>query len=292
MNHVIELRGLTKFYGRQRGIEDVSFTVEEGEIFGFIGPNGAGKSTTIRTLLALVRPTAGSASIFGLDCVTQATRIAAQVGYLPAECGYYEELRVGQLLRYAAALYKKNCGDRAEELCRRLELDPGRKIGDLSLGNRKKVGIVQGLLHSPRLIVLDEPTSGLDPLMQRVFFDLLREENARGATIFFSSHILSEVQRLCGRVAILRDGRLEGVHTVAQLRENGCKRVSLVWGDRPQPEALDRPGITQLESDASGARFLYRGEVSRLLPWLAGLEPGDVTVEEPDLDEVFLRYYR
>ncbi|MFA6983455.1 MAG: ABC transporter ATP-binding protein, partial [Sedimentibacter sp.] len=195
--NVIEIQNLTKQYGKHRGIDNVSFSVKEGEIFGFIGPNGAGKSTTIRTLLALIHPTSGSATIFGKDCIKEAPVIAQDIGYLPSETFFYENMKVRDLLSYAATLYKKDCSKRIEELTFRLNLDVTRKIRDLSFGNKKKVGIVAGLLHSPKLLMLDEPTSGLDPLMQQTFFDILREENQKGVTILFSSHILSEVQKMC-----------------------------------------------------------------------------------------------
>ena len=198
--NVIEVKNLTKTYGKSRGISDVSFNVEQGEIFGFIGPNGAGKSTTIRTLLSLIHPTSGSATIFGKDIVKDAPAIKKDIGYLPSEVFYYDNMRVKDLLKYSASFYKKDCRKRMNELAEIMELDLNRKIDDLSLGNKKKVGIVQGLLHEPKLIILDEPTSGLDPLMQHKFFELLEEENKKGATILFSSHILSEVQRLCDRV--------------------------------------------------------------------------------------------
>ena len=194
--NVIEINKLSKYYGKHRGIEDVSFSVAEGEIFGFIGPNGAGKSTTIRTLLALIHPTSGSATIFGKDCIKEAPSIAQDIGYLPSETFFYEGMTVKELLDYTAKLYRKNCSNRIKELSERLKLDTSRKIRDLSFGNKKKVGIVAGLLHSPKLIILDEPTSGLDPLMQETFFGILKEENEKGATILFSSHILSEVQKM------------------------------------------------------------------------------------------------
>lgn len=193
--NVIEINQLSKYYGKQRGIEDVTFSVKQGEILGFIGPNGAGKSTTIRTLLALIYPTSGTATIFGKDCIKEAPVIAQDIGYLPSETFFYENMKVRDLLKYAETLYKKDCSKRIDELTSRLNLDVTRKIRDLSFGNKKKVGIVAGLLHSPKLLILDEPTSGLDPLMQQTFFDILREENQKGATILFSSHILSEVQK-------------------------------------------------------------------------------------------------
>jgi len=198
--NVIEIKNLTKNYGKARGITDVSFNVEEGEVFGFIGPNGAGKSTTIRTLLSLIYPTSGSATIFGKDCIEFGPEIKKEIGYLPSEVFYYDNMKVIDLLKYSASFYKKDCSKRITELAEAMDLDLNKKIDDLSFGNKKKVGIVQGLLHEPKLIILDEPTSGLDPLMQQKFFDLLEEENKKGATILLSSHILSEVQRLCNRL--------------------------------------------------------------------------------------------
>jgi ABC-2 type transport system ATP-binding protein len=207
MMNVIEINQLTKSYGQSRGIINVSFNVEQGEIFGFIGPNGAGKSTTIRTLLSLIYPTSGSAKIFGMDHIKHATEIKKEIGYLPSEVFYYDKMRVIDLLKYSASFYKKDCTKRMKELIEIMDINPQKKIDDLSFGNKKKVGIIQGLQHEPKLVILDEPTSGLDPLMQQRFFDLLLEENKKGTTIFFSSHILSEVQRLCNRVAIIKEGQ-------------------------------------------------------------------------------------
>ena len=187
--NVIEINNLSKYYGKSRGIEDVSFKVEEGEIFGFIGPNGAGKSTTIRTLLSLIYPSSGSATIFGKDCIKFAPEIAKEIGYLPSEVFYYDKMKVMDLLNYSASFYKKDCSKRIKYLAEVMDLDLKKKIEDLSFGNKKKVGIVQALLHEPKLIILDEPTSGLDPLMQQKFFALLLEENKKGATILLSSHI-------------------------------------------------------------------------------------------------------
>ena len=211
MTHVISTKNLTKHYGKARGIDDLNLDIQQGEIFGFIGPNGAGKSTTIRTLLGLIKPTSGSATIFGKDITTDGPAIRERIGYLPSEVFYYDNMRVEDLLKYSASFYKKprcETEQRMYQLAKLLDLDLTKKIDDLSYGNKKKVGIVQGLQHSPNLIILDEPTGGLDPLMQQTFFDLLLVENARGATILFSSHILSEVQKLCDRVAIIKEGKI------------------------------------------------------------------------------------
>jgi len=289
---IIEVSHLKKYYGAARGIEDVSFSVQEGEFFGFIGPNGAGKSTTIRTLLALIRPTSGSATIFGKDCVKFAPEIARDVGYLPSEVFYYDGMRSGDLLKYSASFYKKDCSARIRELAEALDLDLKRKIDDLSFGNRKKVGIVQALLHGPKLIILDEPSAGLDPLMQQRFFELLRDENRKGATVLFSSHVLSEVQKLCGRVAIIKEGRIIEAEAVGALRENSYKKVALEAKAPLDAEVFRMDGVANLEVKGTSASFIYRGGLGALLARLAALEPTNVTIAEPDLEEIFLHYYR
>lgn len=204
----IETKGLTKYYGKHRGIENVDLCVQEGEIFGFIGPNGAGKSTTIRTLLGLIKKSGGEAKVLGMDIEADKEKILYNVGYLPSEASFYSGMRVAEVLSLSAKLRKKDCREEAKRLSKRLELDLNRKVGELSLGNRKKVGIVAAMQHKPQLYILDEPTSGLDPLIQREFFNILKERNEEGATVFLSSHVLSEIGRYCSRAGILRDGKL------------------------------------------------------------------------------------
>ena len=289
---VIEIKGLRKYYGKSRGIEDVSFTVEQGEIFGFIGPNGSGKSTTIRTLLALIHPTSGSATIFGRDCIRDAKEIARDVGYLPSEVFYYDGMRVIDLLKYSASFYKKDCTARIQELAAALDLDLKRKIEDLSFGNKKKVGIIQGLIHEPKLIILDEPSTGLDPLMQQRFFELLREENRKGATILFSSHILSEVQKMCGRVAIIKEGRIIGIDTISALKENSYKKISLETVASADRAAFAFDGITNLDVKGTSVSFIFRGNVNTIVRKLSAMELANVSISEPDLEEIFLHYYR
>lgn len=205
---MIQIHHLTKSYGRARGVTDLTLHVPEGCCFGFIGPNGAGKSTTIRTLLGLLRPTAGSAQVLGLDCARERENILAQVGYMPSEAMFYPEMRVGEVIRLSARLRGRDCQAQAGALCDALELDTKKRVRELSLGNRKKVSIVCAMQHRPRLYILDEPTSGLDPLVQRAFWSELEARRREGATVFLSSHVLYEVQRYCGRAAILREGRL------------------------------------------------------------------------------------
>ena len=211
------VRGLTKYYGRTRGVEDISLTVAQGDIFGFIGPNGAGKSTTIRALLGLIRPNAGRGQVLGLDMGKDRERILGRVGYLPSETAFWPGMRVRDILSFSAGLRKKDCRNTAEELCQRLRLDPARRADRLSLGNRRKAALVCALQHEPELLILDEPTSGLDPLIQREFFTILQERNRQGVTVFLSSHILWEVRRWCAHAAILREGAVVAAGPVADL---------------------------------------------------------------------------
>ena len=288
---VIEIQNLTKYYGKSRGIEDVTFKVEEGEIFGFIGPNGAGKSTTIRTLLALIYPTSGSAKIFGKDCIKHGPEIKREIGYLPSEVFYYDKMKVIELLKYSASFYKKDCSKRIKELSEIMNLDLNKRIDDLSLGNKKKVGIVQGLLHEPKLIILDEPTSGLDPLMQQKFFDLLVEENKKGATILFSSHILSEVQRLCDRVAIIKEGRIVKLEKISILKESNYKKFRIETLSELDKEYFNITGVSDLEVKDKLGSFLYRGDINSILKKITDIEIVNLWVEEPNLEEIFMHYY-
>lgn len=289
--YAIEINNLTKTYGNSRGITDISFNIEEGEIFGFIGPNGAGKSTTIRTLLSLIYPTKGSAKIFGKDCVQFAPEIKKEIGYLPSEVFYYDNMKVMDLLKYSASFYKKDCTKRIKELAEVMDLDLTKKIDDLSLGNKKKVGIVQGLLHEPKLIILDEPTSGLDPLMQQRFFDLLEEENKKGATILFSSHILSEVQRLCDRVAIIKEGKIVTVEKISTLQENNYKRFKIDSQNGVESNFFNMPGVNNIEVKGKTISFIFKGNINKVLKKIAEIEIENLWIEEPDLEEIFLHYY-
>ena len=284
---------LNKHYGKHRGINNLSFSVNQGEFFGFIGPNGAGKSTTIRTLMGLIRPTGGSASIFDLDCHSKASVIARDVGYLPSENSYYENMKVRELLQYTADLYGMDCKTKMKELADRLNLDLSRKIADLSLGNKKKVGIVSAIMTSPKLIIMDEPTSGLDPLIQQAFYDILKEENSRGATVFFSSHVLSEVQKLCDRVAILKEGQLIGIQSIKELRESGYKKVSLSAKEAIPRDFFDLSGIANYAetADKTSVSFMYNGNITAIIDKLHLLHLDDVLLEEPSLEEIFMHYY-
>ena len=284
---VIKTAKLTKYYGKARGIMGLDLTVSEGEFFGFIGPNGAGKSTTIRTMLGLIAPTCGNATIFGKDVTKDKVSILRDIGYLPSEALFYQGMKVKDVLKLSADLRKKDCKAESKLLCERLRLDTSRKIDELSFGNRKKVAIVCALQHKPELLVLDEPTSGLDPLMQKEFFDILRERNKAGATIFLSSHILSEIQRNCTRAAIIRDGRIIACDSVDTLSKTSAKRVTV----HGIIDLEHLSGIRDRKDTEDSVSFLYSGDINSLLCTLSSGQINDLTITEPDLEEVFLHYY-
>ncbi len=268
----IETRKLEKYYGRSRGIIDIDLQVPRGDFFGFIGPNGAGKSTTIRSLLGLITPTGGEAFILGRECGRSRTDILKKVGYMPSESCFYDGIKVKDMIKLTAGMRGKDCGQRAAQLCDRLCLDVHKRVDELSLGNRKKVSIVCALQHEPELYILDEPTAGLDPLMQQEFFTLLQECNDKGATIFLSSHVLSEIQRYCKNAAIVKEGRIIRKGSVKELAQSNVKRV-------------------ELTTPSGRESFLYSGEMSKLISQLAQKELMDLTITEPSLDEVVMHYY-
>lgn len=289
--NVIEINNLTKYYGKARGIVDVSFNVQEGEIFGFIGPNGAGKSTTIRTLLALIYPSSGSAKIFGKDCITEGPEIRRQIGYLPSEVYYYDNMKVIDLLKYSASFYPGTNHDRIYELAEIMDLDLNRKIDDLSFGNKKKVGIVQGLLHRPKLIILDEPTGGLDPLMQHKFFELIHEENQKGVTVLFSSHILSEVQKICTRVGIIKEGKMVQVEDINTLGHSNYKKFKVEMTEPVPSDYFDLAGIGSLAVNDKSVSFIFNGDINKIIEKLYARKISNLIVEEPSLEEIFMHYY-
>lgn len=284
---IIQTTNLTKYYGKAKGIVDLGLTVGQGEFFGFIGPNGAGKSTTIRILLGLIAPTSGSAMVFAKDVAKEKGAILQNIGYLPSEALFYQGMKVKDVLKLSADLRKKDCTAEARSLCERLQLDGSRKIDDLSFGNRKKVAIVCALQHRPDLLVLDEPTGGLDPLMQKEFFDILRERNKEGTTVFLSSHVLSEIQRNCTRAAIIRDGKIIACDSVEVLSKTSAKRIT-VHGS-VSLERLD--SIRDRKDTEETCSFLYSGDMNSLLRALSAGQVEDLTITEPDLEEVFLHYY-
>ena len=284
---IIQTENLTKYYGKARGIIDMNLSVETGDIFGFIGPNGAGKSTTIRTLLGLISPTSGSARIFDKDILKNHIEILSRIGYMPSEAMFYHGMRVEEVLRLSASLHGKNCRDEARRLCERFKLDTKKKVEELSLGNRKKVSIVCAFMHQPDLYILDEPTSGLDPLMQKAFFELIHEKNKQGATIFLSSHVLSEIQHHCKNAAIIRGGRLIACDSVEKLTDTKARRVTLHGISSP----LRLDNTKNISCTENSVSFLYDGDIKVLIAELNQLPVTDMTVTEPELEEIFLHYY-
>jgi len=288
----IETHNLSKFYGKNVGIENVNLSVDAGEIFGFIGPNGAGKSTAIRTLLNLIFPSSGSATIFGYDVVRCSRKIKTITGYLPAEVNYYYKMTALELLEYSQRYFPNAEKSRIKYLADALDLNVQMKISDMSLGNKKKVSIVQALLHRPSLLILDEPTSGLDPLIQSTLFDLLMEENANATTIFFSSHVLSDVQKICSRVAIIQNGHIIKIEKIDTLRENLFKKVSLDISGKPDLPDFSSIGAVNPVWDNSNLSFMFKGDMNMLVTKLSDLNLQNLTIEEPTLEEIFLHYYR
>lgn len=287
MNEIILTENLTKYYGKNRGILSLDLSVCEGEIFGFIGPNGAGKSTTIRILCGLVRPSLGSARIFGREVGKYQKEIMARMGYLPSETVFYRGMKVSEILKLSASLHKKDCARELKNLCERFSLDEKRKVDELSLGNRKKVAIVCAFMHHPELLVLDEPTSGLDPLMQKEFFELVEERHKKGATILLSSHVLNEIQQHCSRAALLREGKMIACDNVEKLSGKKCRKVEV----KGICEAPKLPGVSKVTTAENQVDFFYEGSMTDLLKELNQMPVQDLHITEPELEEVFLHYY-
>lgn len=285
---VIKIESLSKYYGKARGVTDISLSVDSGEFFGFIGPNGAGKSTTIRILLGLIHGTYDKVAIFGKDIATHQQEILADVGFMSSEGMFYNGMKVKDIIRLSADLRKKDCKEEARRLCDILQLDTSRKIEELSLGNRKKVSIVCAMQHRPSLYIFDEPTSGLDPLIQHEFFSLLRERNKEGATIFLSSHILSEIQRYCDKAAIIREGKIVAYDNVDKLTKTTVRRITLT-GD---VNIDNLTGVSQVRKFNGSMTFFYEGDINDLISVLDRSDLKDVMINEPDLEEVFMHYYK
>ena len=269
---VIDLKNLTKSYGKKRGVDHISLSVEKGDIFGFLGPNGAGKSTTIRSMLGLIRFQEGEIRLLQMDTVKQQTEILKQVGYMPSEAMFYPSMKVKEVIRFAAKARNMDCTKEAEKLCGILEVDGEKKIEELSLGNRKKVSIVCAMQHKPEILILDEPTSGLDPLMQEAFFQLIMEYNKQGCTCFLSSHVLSEVKSYCKNAAIIKEGKIIKKDTVSNLSQSNMRKIFV-------------------RANGQEKEFSYTGDMKELIHKLDGMEVEDVLIREPSLEEIFMHYY-
>jgi len=284
---IIEIEALKKYYGKARGVEDVSLSVEEGEFFGFIGPNGAGKSTTIRSMLGLIRPDSGSVRLFGMDVQSDREKILRRIGYVPSENAFYPDMRVSEVLKLSAKLRGGDYTAEAERLCHELQLDAGKKAAELSYGNRKKLSVICALQHKPELLILDEPTGGLDPLMQKAFFKILRELNDSGTTVFLSSHVLSEIQHNCKNTAVIKDGRVIACGSTESLGQGNVKKVSYTGS----LDLSSLEGVKNLLEAESGGSFFYNGEAGALISALNNGKITDFSVNEPELEEIFLHYY-
>jgi ABC-2 type transport system ATP-binding protein len=292
MDHVLETRDLTVYYNRHRGIVDVNLTVEKGEAFGFLGPNGAGKTTTQRVLLDVIRPTKGQAFIFGKDCQKEGGAIRQRVGYLPGELSLYANMKAQEYFEMVDALWG-NQGNKAyrDSLCERLNLDVSRKIREFSRGNKQKVGVVAAFMNKPDLLILDEPTSGLDPLVQQSVLDMVREAKADGRTVFFSSHILSEVQAVCDRVGIIREGQLVATQRIEDLMRQQLERVRLQFVTLPPADAFALDGVTEVSRDERGVLLEIRENLNAVMATAVTYHITSIKTESVSLEDIFLAYY-
>jgi ABC-2 type transport system ATP-binding protein len=289
----IEVKELTRYYGRRRGVLDLSFVVNEGEVFAFLGPNGAGKTTTIRQLMGLLRPSKGSAKVFGLDCWRQSPAAKEKIGFLPGEMRLYEHLTGTAFLDYFASFRKSHDRSRRAALLERLELDASQKIRHMSKGNRQKLGIVQALMHDAPLLILDEPSSGLDPLKQVTFLQLLHDERAAGKTVFLSSHAIPEVERIADRVGIIREGRLVAVESIEALKAKRARHADVLFAEPVDLSRLSLDGVRILSQTEDRRRYelAVPGDLRPLLRTLADLPLEDLTLASADLETIFLHYY-
>ncbi len=290
---VIHIEGLTKYYGKVLALKDLNLDVYQGEIFGYLGPNGAGKTTTIRLLLDLIRPTAGRATIFGLDANADSVRLHQRLGNLPGELALWEHLTGWELVRYLGGLRGGVDEGYVRQLAERLDLEMDRKVKTYSSGMKRKLGLIQAMMHKPDLLILDEPTNGLDPLVQQTFYKLMREVSAEGRTVFMSSHNLAEVEHICDRVGILRGGELKAVETIANLKQVRFRWMTLRIEGGADPQEFARlPGVSDVETMNSGTiRFRVSGEVDPVIKTAARYHVVDLSYEEPSLEEIFLAYY-
>jgi len=289
---IINTAKLTKFYGKQLGIEDVDLEVQRGEVFGYLGPNGAGKTTTIRTLLDFIRPTKGSATMFGQDVRQSSVEIHRRVGYLNGELALYNDMTGEDLLKYLGNLRGGLDWKYVRELAARFECDLPRRIQGLSMGNKQKLGLLQAFMHKPELLILDEPTNGLDPLMQHQFYDLLTETKKEGRTVFLSSHILPEVEKVCDRVGIIRQGRLVTVETIEKLKSHSVRQLEILFtGTVPKDKFINIPGVRDIVLQNNILTCMVVGSLDALVKAAAQFEVVNIISHEPTLEEIFMTYY-
>lgn len=287
---ILEIQNLTKYYGKILGVENISLQLEEGEIFGFIGPNGAGKSTTIRSIMNLINKTSGKVLIENKEFNKENIEIKEKIGYLPSEINLYDDLTVKEMLDYHESFYKKDIHKRRAELVKKIELDEKKKIEDLSLGNLKKVGIILAFMHEPKLLILDEPTSGLDPIMQNIFYDLLKEEKAKGNTIFYSTHILNEVPKICDRVGVIKEGKLIKIEKIENLIDKSLTHITIT--SNQVKEIKKDLNINTILEEEKTIKFANNFSHDKLIKQLSKYKIDRILIEEATLEDMFLNYYQ
>jgi ABC-2 type transport system ATP-binding protein len=288
---VIQTEQLTKYYGNSCGIEEINLSVKEGEVFGFLGPNGSGKTTTIRILLDFIRPSSGRAQLFGLDAHADSIQIKSRIGYLPGEYGIYEKMTAVEYLHFLGSLRSDEKPPMKEKLIELFDLDVSRRIKSFSHGNKQKLALVQAFMHDPELLILDEPTNGLDPLIQQQFYELILELKERGRTIFFSSHVLSEVERVCDRVAILREGKLVAMHEISDLKRFRLKSIEVTFKDEPDESIFRLDGVRKIEKNANAVRLLIDSNINGILRIISEYPIDNISCGDASLEDIFLEYY-
>lgn len=290
MNNILEVKNLTKNYGKSRGVIDVNLEIEKGTIYGFIGPNGAGKSTTIKCIMNLINKNSGEVFVDGKLFLKKNNELKNKIGYLPSEIHLYDELKVKEMIKYSESFYKKDCSKRASELVNKLDIDTNKKIEELSLGNLKKLGIVLALMHEPEIVIMDEATSGLDPLMQEAFYEILLEEKKKGTTIFFSSHILSEIKRICDKVAIIKDGKIINIDDMNNFEDSDALRIKIT--SDYNEDILKELGLSEDNIKKGVLEFVYKEDINNLMKILSKYNIKKLLIEELDIEEIFIHYYK
>ncbi|MEG2348733.1 MAG: ABC transporter ATP-binding protein [Clostridia bacterium] len=290
MESIVKIKDLTKSYKKSRGVENINIEIEKGTIYGFIGPNGAGKSTTIKCIMNMINKNSGDIYIDSKLMTRSNNKIKEKIGYLPSEIHLYDDLTVKKMLDYSASFYKKDCTKRKDELVKRLEIDTAKKINELSLGNLKKVGIVLAIMHEPEFIIMDEATSALDPLMQEIFYEILSEEKKKGTTIFFSSHMLNEVKRICDKVAIIKEGKIIRIDDIQKLNDSSFVKVKLT--SKEVDDIIDDINITISNKKGNEIEFIYKDDINDFIKKLSKYEVSKVLIEEPNIEEIFINYYK
>lgn len=290
MSNILEIKNLTKNYGKSRGVIDVNLGIEKGTIYGFIGPNGAGKSTTIKCIMNLINKNSGEVFVDGKLFLKKNNELKKKIGYLPSEVNLYDGLKVKEMIKYSESFYKKDCSKRISELVNKLDIDVNKKIEELSLGNLKKVGIVLALMHEPEIVIMDEASSGLDPLMQEAFYEILLEEKKKGTTIFFSSHILSEIKRICDKVAIIKEGKIINIDDMNNIEDSDVVRIKIT--SDYNKDIVKELKLSEDSIKNETLEFIYKDDINNLMKILSKYNIKKLLIEELDIEEIFIHYYK